>query len=89
MSTTTKSRNKISNFDGFFVSLNTSDHHIYGCTTTALVVGQMKGFYILNGDHLEKYKQANSDGGISSCVQYFKDNLSLINKNSEKIQDLL
>ena len=40
----------------FYLSLNTHDTSIYGCTTTALVLGQMQRFYILSGDHVSAFK---------------------------------
>ena len=54
----------------FYVSYNTVDSCIYGSVTTALVVGQMEKFYILNGDHREDYSLL-SDEGFDACFAYF------------------
>lgn len=67
----------------FYVSLNTVDVSIYGYETTALVVGQMEKFYILNGNHMSQYK-ALVVSGFSECFDYFLKNLDKINKHSEK-----
>lgn len=37
--------------DKHYISFNFADQHIYGDITTAIVIGQMQRFYILNGDH--------------------------------------
>ncbi|MBO5019781.1 MAG: hypothetical protein J6D52_03850 [Clostridia bacterium] len=70
-------------YDGFYVSYNSYDIAIYGDVTTALVLGQMQKFYILNGDHREGYKKLIS-AGFEKCMEYFIKNISLINKNSDK-----
>lgn len=72
-------------YDGFYVSYNSYDIAIYGDITTALVLGQMQKFYILNGDHREEYKKIIGDG-FEKCMEYFLKNISQINKNSEKPQ---
>lgn len=38
-------------YEGFYVSYNSHDRDSYGDVTTALVLGQMQKFFILNGDH--------------------------------------
>lgn len=68
----------------FYVSLNTVDVSIYGCETTALVVGQMEKFYILNGNHLSQYKALIANG-FNECFDYFVKNLDKINKRSDKL----
>ncbi|ABQ28941.1 hypothetical protein [Acidiphilium cryptum] len=47
--------NLILNGNGFYVSYNDFDRGIYGGDTTALVLGQMERFFILNGDHRGQY----------------------------------
>jgi hypothetical protein len=71
--------------DGFYVSHNDYDTSpgLYGCETTALVFGQMQNFYILNGDHREAYS-ALIPSGFDACMDYFKANIALINKRSER-----
>lgn len=70
--------------DGLYVSYNDRDTAIFGSDTTALVWGQMEKFYVLNGDHRAAYAQL-MDRGFEACLGYFKANLMLINKYSEKI----
>lgn len=70
-------------YDGFYVSYNSYDIAIYGDITTALVVGQMQKFYILNGDHREEYAKIINDG-FEKCMGYFKENINQINKNSDR-----
>lgn len=70
-------------YDGFYVSYNSYDTAIYGNTTTALVLGQMQKFYILNGNHSEEYKKIIKDG-FEKCMKYFKRNIHQINKYSDR-----
>mgnify|MGYP003626343813 CR=1 FL=1 len=72
--------------DNFYVSFNDYDHGIYGGDTTALVLGQMQHFYILNGDHRAAYAELIPQG-IDACLSYFKANIADINKRSETISD--
>ena len=69
--------------DGFYISFNKYDSHIYGDITTALVVGQGEKFYILNGDHREIYFHLISQG-FDACFEYFKSQPDKINKYSDK-----
>ncbi len=57
--------------DGFYVSYNDYDTHIYGAATTALVFGQMSRFFILKGDHRPQYLELMQDG-FHACLDYFK-----------------
>lgn len=75
-------RNSTLDADGFYVSHNGYDTGIYGCETTALVVGQMQGFYILNGDHREAYSALIAKG-FDACLEYFNANVAQANKFSE------
>lgn len=72
--------------EGFYVSHNDRDvsPSMYGAETTALVLGQMEKFYILNGDHREAYT-ALIGSGYEACLNYFKANLAVINKRSEQL----
>lgn len=72
-------------YDGFYVSYNNYDKNIYGDATTALVLGQMQKFYILNGNHCEEYKELINQG-FSKCIEYYKKNIKQSNKYSDKIQ---
>ncbi len=76
--------NQTKDYGSFYISYNNYDTHIYGCDTTALVVGQMEKFFILNGDHREAYDKL-SDQGFDACLKYFIDNSDSISKYSEKI----
>lgn len=71
-------------YDGFYVSYDSYDIAIYGDITTALVVGQMQKFYILNGDHRKEYTEIIKDG-FEKCMDYFKKNIDKINKNSDRL----
>lgn len=71
-------------YDGFYVSYNGYDVRIYGDVTTALVLGQMQKFFILNGDHREEYKRIIQDG-FDKCMKYYMKNISLNNKYSDKL----
>lgn len=55
-----------------------------GDVTTALVLGQMQKFFILNGDHRAGYTAAAAEGGFEKCLEYFKKNPGLVNKYSEQ-----
>lgn len=74
--------NTIMEGDGFYVSYNDYDVDFYGSDTTALVLGQMERFYILNGDHRAQYQGLIRDG-FDACLSYFKENLQQANKYSE------
>lgn len=68
--------------DGFHVSYNNRDEAIYGCDTTALVLGQMQRFYILDGDHRAAYAPLIPQGW-DSCMEYFLANIDRMNKISD------
>ena len=72
-------------YDGFYVSYNNYDRAIYGDVTTALVLGQMQKFYILNGNHSEQYKELIGQG-FFKCLEYFKANINQANQFSDKIE---
>lgn len=71
-------------YDGFYVSYNDHDVSIYGDVTTAVVIGQMQKFYILNGNHSEAYAKLINEG-FDKCMEYFKKNIHQINKYSDKL----
>lgn len=74
--------NKVVQCNKFYISYNNYDTDIYGSDTTALVLGVMEKFYILNGDHRKNYN-ALKDKGFEACFEYFKNNSDLKNKNSD------
>ncbi|WP_024910546.1 hypothetical protein [Chania multitudinisentens] len=76
--------NDVMDGNGFYVSYNSVDSQIYGSETTALVFGQMQRFYILNGDHRAEYSLL-IDQGFNACLNYFVENLDVINKYSEAL----
>lgn len=76
--------NTIINGDGFYISYNNVDTDIYGSDTTALVIGQMEKFYILNGDHRAIYRDLIGSG-LNACLSYFSSNQADLNKRSDKI----
>lgn len=73
-------------YEGFYISYNNYDIDIYGCKTTALVLGQMQKFFILNGDHRKQYIGLIKQG-FQSCLSYYKDNIENANKFSDKISN--
>jgi hypothetical protein len=68
---------------GFYVSYNDYDTAIYGCETTALVLGQMERFYILKGDHRRQYAERLALG-FDSCLDYYRANLADAHTFSDK-----
>lgn len=74
-------------YDGFYISFNNYDYDIYGDVTTALVLGQMEKFFILNGDHTEAYRYLIK-GGFAPCMDYFRQNAKQINKFSDKHEEV-
>lgn len=76
--------NTIIDGNGFYVSYNDRDISLYGNDTTALVLGQMAKFLILNGDHRAQYARLMVSG-FDACVKYFADNIDKINKRSEAL----
>ena len=79
--------NVVTDGDGFYISYNGVDAAIYGGQTTALVIGQMQAFYILDGDHQEAYA-ALIPQGLSACLAYFKSRQHQMNKFSDRVGDL-
>lgn len=66
-------------YDGFCISYNDYDVDIYGSDTTALVLGQMEEFLILNGNHVEEYRKL-SGLPFSEYLNYFRKNEKYMNK---------
>jgi len=77
--------NVVTSGDGFHVSYNNHDYGIYGCDTTALVLGQMEKFYILKGDHRARYKPL-IPRGLDACLSYFAEHLAEAHKMSDKFE---
>ena len=77
-----KPSNTVLELDNFYISYNSNDSLIYGDVTTAIVIGKMEYFYILNGDHRNQLA-IYSLLGLQYCLNYFKQNLSQINKFSK------
>lgn len=71
-------------YDGFYISHNNCDIDIYGCETTALVLGQMQKFYILKGDHRKQYAEIIKQG-FNRCLDYYKNNIVVSHEYSDKI----
>jgi hypothetical protein len=68
------------NFKDHYVSFNWRDTDIYGQETTAIVIGQMQRFYILNGNHFENLKELNTQ----EAFDYFLNNQKHVNAKSNK-----
>lgn len=66
-------------YSGFYISYNNYDLDIYGSDTTALVLGQMQEFFILNGDHIAEYKKLQGEP-FSKYLEYFYKNGDKINR---------
>ncbi|MGG4105197.1 hypothetical protein AAXB25_14870 [Paenibacillus lautus] len=71
-------------YEGFYVSYNTYDRVYYGSDTTALVLGQMQKFFILNGDHRKQYEEI-VEQGFEKCLSYYKENIHKSNKYSDTL----
>lgn len=63
-----------------YVSYNFADRSIYGSDTTAIVIGQMQRFYILNGNHVEALKGKD----FTQCMEYFLNHQNLHNSRGDK-----
>ena len=59
--------NSIVRHDGWYISCNTVDHAVYGCDTTAIVIGQMETFFVMKGDHRQQLKGLS----LSESIAYF------------------
>lgn len=66
-------------FKTHYISYNFGDRYIYGCDTTAIVIGQMQRFYILNGNHYDKLINLS----FSDCMEYFIKNCNVVNRLSD------
>jgi len=71
-------------YNGFYISYNSYDIATYGDVTTALVLGQMQKFYILNGDHRKQYEEI-IEQGFYKCLEYFKNNINQAHDNSDEL----
>ena len=76
--------NEIKDFKDFYISYNLVDSNIYGSDTTAIVIGQMEKFYILNGNHSTELEKIAKESGLQGCLDYFNNHSDLINKYSDK-----
>lgn len=68
------------------ISYNDVDYGIYGTDTTALVIGQSEHFIILNGNHIEAFKEiiAKKSGmTLTMCLAYIRNNEHLLNRRSD------
>lgn len=80
--------NIINDTKDFYISYNNYDISTYGSDTTALVKNDLSDFWILNGNHTKQYNQIIKEGGnFKDCFKYFKDNIVLINKLSDKLNE--
>ena len=73
--------NRVTDADGFYVSYNNVDSGLYGCDTTAVVVGQMQRFYILKGNH-EKQLIGKT---FEECLNYIHDYINLFHESSDPL----
>ena len=75
-------QNKI--YNGFYISYNNYETNLYNDIRTSLILGKAEKTFILNGDHTQEYKKLIKKG-FTACINYFKQNIELINKYSDKI----
>lgn len=71
-------------YDGFYISHNNYDIGIYGSETTALVLGQMEKFFVLNGNHCTSLEKLAKES-LTNCINYVRKNKNKLNKLSDKI----
>lgn len=64
-----------------YISFNDVDSAIYGCDTTAVVIGQMCHFYVLCGNH----EAALIGKSLSDCLDYLYAHADELNKYSEPL----
>ena len=74
----------------WYISYNSYDISTYGDVTTAVVIGQMELFLILNGDHRNEIREViesknNSTTRLRRVINYVKKNKKRLNKYSDKI----
>lgn len=81
------SPNLVMGGEGFYISYNDHDIGIYGCDTTAIVLGQMQGFLILKGDHRSQYAPL-VEQGLDRCLDYFRGNVAEAHPMSDKIENI-
>ena len=74
--------NQVKDYTDFYISYNNYDTGIYGCDTTALVIGQMEKFFILKGDHRKLYDDL-ANAGFRACLKYFFDNIDVMHRFSD------
>lgn len=75
----------------YYFSYNPSNE-AYGNETTAIVIGRMRAFYILNGNHQHELSKRSQAGGLRACAEYFFENIDMINSFSQRascVEELL
>ncbi|ERL61378.1 hypothetical protein [Piscirickettsia salmonis] len=73
-------------FSGFYLSYNCYTGGVYGCDSTAIVLGEMALFLILNGDHQQPLSHIAKNDGLQGCIDYFIDHINEVNRHSEHIK---
>ena len=74
--------NEVADFDDYYISYNSSSSG-YGTDTTAIVIGDDIGVYlVLCGNHKEQY-EAIQDKTLQNCIDYFIDNIDQAHKFSD------
>lgn len=73
----------------WYVSYDNETIADYGSDTTALVLGQMEYFLVLNGDHRRGFKDYIKERGnltmLGACLQYVRDHKDALNYMSNAI----
>lgn len=82
----------------WYISYNNHDRRTYGSDTTALVLGQMEYFFILNGDHRQGFKNCIEAGippigkakdgqltRLGRCLNYVREHRNELNSFSDPL----
>ena len=75
----------------WYISYNSHDRRIYGGVTTALVLGQMEVFLVLQGDHRKQFQELiNNEQPLGTtklerCLNYVRSNPDQIHPYSQNI----
>lgn len=75
-------------YGGWYVSYNNCDTGVYGCDTTAIVIGQMEKFLVLNGNHCEPILEAmKTPNPLTSAIAYFRSHKEEWSKFSDRLPE--
>ena len=77
--------NVISHSPHWHISYNSADATLYGCDTTALVLGQDECYFILKGDHRNEFKEIIKEESfvLVKCLEYVQAHKDLLHDYSD------